>query len=211
MAVAGTESSRAPHPGVVARTAEVVTALSMMVGRGAAARIIAELAEVAPGDQVVDIGCGPGTAAREAARRGATATGVDPSPVMLNLARRISRLRRVHDVVWLEGTAEAVPLSDGSATVVWALSSVHHWADRAAGVAEARRVLGPGGRMLLAERLTPAGARGHAAHGLTPDQASDLASELVAAGFVEVSTGTHRAGRRTLIVVRAEHPRSGHT
>src|SRR5579862_799054 len=177
-------SAQRPQAGVVARTAEAVTALSMTVGRGAAARLIASLADVGPGDQVVDIGCGPGTAAREAARRGATATGVDPSPVMLGLARRISRLRRVTGVVWLEGSAEAVPLPDECATVVWALSSVHHWADRGAGVAEARRVLGPGGRLLLAERLTRPGARGHAAHGLTPDQASELASALLAAGFV---------------------------
>lgn len=204
-------SAQPSRPGVIARTAAVVTALSMTVGRGAAARVVADLAEVAPGDQVVDIGCGPGTAAREAARRGATVTGVDPSAVMVNLARRISRLRRAHHVVWLEGSAEAVPLCDDRATVVWALSSVHHWRDRAAGITEARRVLRPGGRLLLAERLTRPGARGHAAHGLTPDQATHLAGELRAAAFIEVSTRTQRAGRRTLIVVGGERPCSGGT
>jgi hypothetical protein len=40
---------------------------------------------------------------------------------------------------------------------------------------------------VLAERLTKPGARGHAAHGLTPDQAEDLARQLSAAGFVRAA------------------------
>ena len=74
--------------GAVHHAAEVVTVISMAVGRSAAARVVADIAEVGPGDRVVDIGCGPGTAVREAARRGATATGVDPSPIMLRIATR---------------------------------------------------------------------------------------------------------------------------
>jgi ubiquinone/menaquinone biosynthesis C-methylase UbiE len=196
------------NPSRIGRAYEIITALSMTVGRGAAARAVADLAAVRAGDRVVDIGCGPGTAVREAVHRGATATGVDPSPVMLRLARQISALRRMPHIAWLEGSAEALSLPDGDATIVWALSSVHHWQDRAAGLAEAHRVLDPGGQLVLAERRRRPGARGHAAHGLTSDQADRLATDMIAAGFVGVHTETRNAGRRRLVIVCGTRPAS---
>jgi SAM-dependent methyltransferase len=87
-------------------------------------------------------------------------------------------------------------------TVAWAISSVHHWDGRAAGLSEARRVLAPGGCLVLAERLIRPGARGHAAHGLTGNQADDLVGQLAAAGFVEVGVEARRAGHRDLVIVR---------
>jgi SAM-dependent methyltransferase len=60
--------------------------LTMAFGRGRSTRLIADLAEVGPGDRVVDVGCGPGRFLREAAERGATAVGVDPSSQMRRLA-----------------------------------------------------------------------------------------------------------------------------
>jgi ubiquinone/menaquinone biosynthesis C-methylase UbiE len=173
----------------------------MTVGRGPAARTTADLAELNPHDRVVDIGCGPGTAVRVAARRCAGATGVDPAPVMLRLGRWLTAVRRVPNAVLVAGDAEALPLPDSSATVVWALSSLHHWSDRAAGMAEARRVLVPAGRILLVERLVEPGAHGHAAHGLTSDQAAQLADDLKAAGFGDIHTGIRQAGQRTLAIV----------
>jgi ubiquinone/menaquinone biosynthesis C-methylase UbiE len=88
---------------------------------------------------------------------------------MLGLGRGITAAQRVRNVTFAQGSAEALPLPDESATVVWALSSVHHWADRSAGLSETRRVLAPGGRILLAERFVQPGARGRAAHGFTRD------------------------------------------
>jgi SAM-dependent methyltransferase len=181
---------------------QVLTAVSMTVGRGPAARAVAGAAGLHGDDAVLDVGCGPGTAVREAARRGARATGVDPSPVMLRLARWISGLFRSQRVSWLDGSAEALPVPDGAATVAWALSSVHHWEDREAGLRELRRVLRPGGRVLLAERLAAPGARGHAAHGLTAGQAEELAEGLAAAGFGEIRTQRSQAGLRTLVLIQ---------
>src|SRR3974377_2171391 len=137
--------------------AEMATAISMTGGRGHAARVIADMVPLSPNDHVVDVGCGPGTAIREANRRGARATGIDPSGYMLRLARAITSMRRGTSVEFLEGSAEALPLPDRSATVLWALSSVHHWVDRGAGLAEAHRVLVPGGWILLAERAVAPG------------------------------------------------------
>jgi ubiquinone/menaquinone biosynthesis C-methylase UbiE len=187
-------------------TYDLLTAMSMTVGRGPAARTVAGLARLGALDRVVDIGCGPGTAVRTAAGQCASVTGVDPAPEMLRLGRWITRRRGLANVSFRDGPAEALPLPDDSVTVAWALSSVHHWPDWPAGLAEAVRVLAPGGRILLAERLAEPGARGHAAHGLTRDQASQLATDLTAAGFTDVSCETHQAGHRTLLIVTGMLP-----
>src|SRR5689334_25191653 len=105
----------------------------MTVARGGDARVAAELGRVGPGDTVVDIGCGPGAAARHAAKLGATVMGIDPAPVMLRVARRLTRVRNVR---YLEGSAEALPVPEDGATVVWAIASVHHWRDLDDGLRE---------------------------------------------------------------------------
>jgi len=181
---------------------EVVTALSMTVGRGAAAQFAIDEADVASGDVVVDVGCGPGTAVRAAAHHGASVIGVDPSPLMLRLGRWISAVRRQGHVTLLAGRAESLPVASASATVVWALSSLHHWDDQAAGLAEAQRAMVPGGRIVLVERQVRPGARGHAAHGLTRAAADEIAGELRSIGFEDVEVTQRRAGRRDLVVIR---------
>lgn len=186
---------------IIQSTSDVLLALSMTVGRGRAARTVAELAVLEPDDRVVDVGCGPGTAVREAAGRSATVTGVDPSPPALQLGRLINRVRQVHNVVFCQGAAEALPLPDDSATVLWSLSSVHHWNDRTLGVREVHRVLETGGRLLLAERLIKPSARGHGAHGLTRESAKELAAGVERAGFRNVNIQERTAGRRQLVIV----------
>src|SRR5215218_4337835 len=179
--------------------------LTMAFGRGRSTRLIADLAEVGPGDRVVDVGCGPGRFLREAAERGATAVGVDPSAQMRRLAswRTPARLRDAVRVA--DGTAERLPLEDGAATVAWAVASYHHWTDPDAGLAELRRVLRPGGRLLIGERLArPGGWFQH--HALTWEQGRDLAAQLERAGFTGVAADHHDLGRRQLLVVQARRP-----
>ena len=183
---------------------ELLTALAMTVGRGPVARAIISEARLTAADRAADIGCGPGTAVREAGRRGASVTGIDPSSVALRLARVLTRATADGSIMWIRGSAERLPLPDGSATVIWSISSVHHWEDLAAALAEVRRVLAPGGRALLAERLTRPDARAHAAHGFTRAQAEDLARALASAGFARPRSTILTAGRRTMVVVRAD-------
>ena len=182
----------------------LLAGLTMLIGRGAVARLAADVTAVAGEDRVVDVGCGPGAAAREAARRGAAVIGIDPAPVMLKLARGLTR--RDASITWTEGAAEALPLPDGSATVVWSIATVHHWPDLDAGLAEARRVLAPGGRLLAIERRTRLGARGLASHGWTDAQADAFADRCRAAGFVRAAVETHTPARHALLVVHATEP-----
>jgi ubiquinone/menaquinone biosynthesis C-methylase UbiE len=175
--------------------------MSMAFGRGRSARLVADAAEVGPGDRVVDVGCGPGRFLQEAAERGATAVGVDPSSQMRRLAVRRMPGELRSAVTVLDGIAERLPLDDGAATVAWAVASLHHWTDPDSGLAELRRVLEPGGRLVIAERLArPGGWFQH--HALGWDDAQRLAARLQRAGFVEVAASRQSAGRRQLVLVR---------
>jgi ubiquinone/menaquinone biosynthesis C-methylase UbiE len=198
-----TVNHHADHPGFAGITG-LLAGLTMIPGRGAIARLAADLASVSATDRVIDIGCGPGTAVREAARRGARAIGVDPAPVMLKLAEALTR--RQGGITWTEATAEDLRQPDESATVLWCVATVHHWKDVSVGLAEARRVLVPGGRLLAIERRVRPGATGLASHGWTDQQAQSFAAQCRTAGFDDVRVEAHSPSRRVLCVVRARRP-----
>ena len=81
-----------------------------------AARLITH-ARVQAGQRVLDVGCGTGVAAVTAARRGASVTGIDLTPELLELARENSRVAEVA-VDWHEGDVEQLPFDDGAFDVV---------------------------------------------------------------------------------------------
>ncbi|OCB50955.1 SAM-dependent methyltransferase [Mycobacterium vulneris] len=198
MSAARAINHHADHPGFAGVTGVLCGLAFLVVGR-AKARLAAEVAQVSTDDHVVDVGCGPGTAARLAARRGARVTGVDPSSTMLRIARLVTPQRA--PITWGEGTAEALPVPDGSATVVWALATVHHWQDVDKAVAEARRVLALGGRLIAIERQSPDGATGLASHGWTREQAESFATLCRDAGFDDVSVAGRGSGKGAVWVV----------
>ena len=158
----------ASHPGF-SGAGGLLAAVSFLLGRDRAARLAMELSGLGAGDRLVDVGCGPGVAVDHARAAGADVVGVDPAPVMLRVARLRWRAdRRVDRRI---GTAESVPVEDGWATVLWSLSTVHHWSDVDAALLDARRVLAPGGRLVVLERrIQDTEASGTASHGWTPEQ-----------------------------------------
>jgi ubiquinone/menaquinone biosynthesis C-methylase UbiE len=164
---------------------ELVTGLTLKNDHGRAA-FLAGAAALTADDTVLDIGCGPGVGLVEISARGATAIGLDPSPTMLWLAAR--RLKSTPAILLRSGV-DAIPLPCGSVTVAWASASFHHWPDAASGLAEARRVLAPGGRLLILERSTS----GHGligSHGLSHTDAADLSSLLDDHGFTNATVET---------------------
>ena len=174
----------ADHPGFSGLTGTLYGLIFLLVGRRHARRVN-ELAGVGADDHVVDIGCGPGNAARLAARHGARVTGIDPSPAMLRVARVASHGDA--GITWAEGSAEAIPVPDSTATLVWSLATVHHWRDVTQGLSEVLRVLTPGGRLLVVERRSPPDATGVAGHGWTAQQAESFAAQCRRAGLLDVT------------------------
>ena len=181
-----------------------VAGLTMTVGRGRDARLVADLAGVQAGDHVLDIGCGPGTAVRLAAHDGTRVTGVDPAAPMLRLAGQLTRIRRpAGEIDWLCAGAEDLPLPDASVTVCWSLASVHHWPDLEGGLSEAARVLEPGGTFIALEKRSPPGVTGNASHGWTSDQADAFSALLSDHGFRTAAVANHDLGRRQVVTVTA--------
>jgi ubiquinone/menaquinone biosynthesis C-methylase UbiE len=194
-------SNRGEFEGVLG----LLAGLAMSVGRGRSARLVADLAGVGPGDRVVDVGSGPGRLLKEAAERGAEAVGVEPSGQMRRVAGWRTPASLQARVRVLDGTAERIPLEDGTATVVSAVASFHHWADPEAGLAEVHRVLRPGGRVVLAERLArPGGWFRH--HAMTWEQGQRLVAQAERAGFSDVTAGSHALGRGRVLAVQARRP-----
>ncbi len=191
----------ASHPGF-SGISGFVAAVSFLFGRDRAARLAVDLAGVRLGDHVLDVGCGPGVAARAAEAVGAEVIGVDPAPVMLRVAR--ARWRSDAALDWRIGTAESLPVEDGWATVVWSLSTVHHWSDVEAGLQEARRVLAPSGRLVAVERrIRDTEAAGAASHGWTPEQADSFGELCRRHGFPDVAVGEHEGRRGSVLSVVA--------
>jgi arsenite methyltransferase len=100
-----------------------------------------------PGERVLDIGSGPGLLAAEMAQEvgaGGHVTGVDPSESMLAIARR-----RAAAAEFRAADALALPFADASFDVAVSTQVYEYVADVGAALAEARRVLKPGGRLLI--------------------------------------------------------------
>ncbi|MCP3937317.1 MAG: class I SAM-dependent methyltransferase [Actinomycetia bacterium] len=191
----------AHHPGFRGRAGFAAAKRFLEVGPDAS--VGCDLTDVGPGDHVIDIGSGPGVAAREAVRRGATALAVDPASVMI----RVGRARNDHpDITWRQGTAEAVPSEDASATVVWSMATVHHWQNIDEGLAEVRRILKPGGRFLATERHLRGDGTDATDHGWTEGQAGSFMASCREHGFENVTLDYGEASRGKLLCVLANQP-----
>jgi SAM-dependent methyltransferase len=99
--------------------------------------------DISAASVVVDVGAGTGKFTRLLERTGATVIAVEPVAAMREVLATRSPGLRV-----LDGTAEALPLADGSADVV-TIAQAFHWFDHAAALDEIARVLRPGGALAL--------------------------------------------------------------
>ena len=100
---------------------------------------------VQAGERVLDLGCGEGDLTAVLARAGARTLGVDVAEAAL------ARARRRHPELSFERVPidGPLPLEDGAFDVVWASEVIEHVADTARWLSEVRRVLAPGGRLLV--------------------------------------------------------------
>jgi ubiquinone/menaquinone biosynthesis C-methylase UbiE len=130
-----------------------------------------EIAGIAPGEAVVDVGCGTGNLsfAVLAAQPDARVTGLDPDGTALRRATRKARRRGV-SLTLVQGYADRIPAEDASLDHVLSSLALHHLDDdgRVAFARDARRALRPGGKITVVDFGGPAqdtdGAR-YPAHG----------------------------------------------
>lgn len=102
------------------------------------------------GRKVVDVGCGEGNLVRLMTRHGAKVFGVECNPKQLEKAHA---QKPVGDEVYYDGKAEALPFDDASIDLVVFFNSLHHVSEATMGqaLAEAARVLKPGGQVYICE------------------------------------------------------------
>lgn len=181
------------------------------------------LAELKPGDVVLDLGSGAGLDVLLSAKRvapGGHAYGVDMTDEMLSLANENRRKAGVENVTFLKGTIENVPLPDASVDVVISNCVINLAEDKKAVIAEAFRVLKSGGRFAVAdmvelEELAPEmkkrlDAWAGCISGSIP--VAEYRAALEAAGFKDVDLEIHDtqtlegAGKIGSAYVRARKP-----
>jgi SAM-dependent methyltransferase len=165
-----------------------------------------------PQVDVVDIACGEGYLSVEAARWAKKVIGIDRSAEVLKRARALAERRGVANITWKRGEIEKLPLNDASVDVALLSQALHHAADPAAAVAEAARVLRPGGDVVVLDlrEHDQAWVRDRVGDRWLGFKDDDLRRFLTDAGLNEV---TVRIGARlpgdpfTVLVARGVKPR----
>lgn len=158
-----------------------------------------ELLQLRPEDAVLEIGCGHGKTLAKAAKfvsRGSL-SGIDFSPVMHRHAtRRHRRLVAEKRIEFLLGNSDRLPFDDKSFDKVFTVHTVYFWKTPIDHLAEARRVLKPGGRFVLGFR--PAEDAGFQAtfpseiYHIRPE--AEVAQSARDAGFEAVKLRRHKRG-----------------
>lgn len=155
-------------------------------------------AELTPGQRVLDLGSGGGIDALIAARLVGSSGhvyGLDMTPDMVSLARENAKAANIGNVEFIEGSIDAIPLPNACVDVVISNCVVNLCENKATVFAEAKRVLAPGGRIVVSDIVAfepiPEGAGDTLAaitgcrRGIT--SAIDYKKMLAACGFAEVS------------------------
>jgi SAM-dependent methyltransferase len=111
------------------------------------------LLEVRSGEVVLEVGFGPGESIRKLVDAGAEVIGIEVSQEMVRLAgRRNSNGLATGSVRLFAGDGQRLALDDGSVDAVLAVHNIYFWPDQPGMLAEIRRVLRPGGRVVIAMR-----------------------------------------------------------
>ncbi len=183
-----------------------------LAGLGGMHTEMIRLAALAPGQRVLDVGCGTGNLllALGRSRSDVELTGLDPDARALALAARKARRKGVA-VAWQRGFAQELPHPDGSIDRVFSSLMLHHLdaAAKDALLAEVRRVLRPDGLLVLADVDGHHAVHGHglfrrrmATSPLVRDNAG-VVERIAAAGFTVEPRVTYHLRLGEITIVRA--------
>ena len=145
-------------------------------------------------ENVLEIGFGPGTAVKLAARNAALVAGVDLSMEMvLQAKRRNGPAIRSGRVQLQRASASALPFANETFNVVFEVNSFNHWDSKESGLAEVLRVLRAGGRFLMVLRQ---------GHGPSLETDLEMLVELLdRTGFVQIECERHQLGHGGAFVI----------
>ena len=193
----------------------IASALEASLGCG----VPTAVADLREGETVLDLGSGAGADVLISARRVGTAgraIGLDMTDEMLELARANAAREGIENVDFVKGYIEDIPLPDASVDVVISNCVINLAGDKRAAIAEAARVLRPGGRFAVSDviadpgmddatRADMAAYTGCIAGALTEDE---FRAALSAAGLTDVEIrATHRVHEQAAsAIVRARKP-----
>jgi SAM-dependent methyltransferase len=117
-------------------------------------RLLIALTGAGPGDEVLDVACGPGIVACALAAVARHVTGIDLTPAMIEQAAAKQRALGLGNLTWVVGDAVPLPFADRSFSVVVSRYSFHHFLEPRAVFAEMVRVTRPGGRVAVVDVYT---------------------------------------------------------
>jgi ArsR family transcriptional regulator len=160
-----------------------------------------------PPTEVADLGCGEGYLTIEAARWARRVIAVDRAKDVLAQAKALADRRKVRNITWKQGELDHLPIKDASIDIALLSQALHHADDPGAVVAEARRILRPGGRLLVLdlrrhEEVWVRAKLGDKRLGFDDDE---LEKMLTTAGFrdVVVRVGARRTGDPFTVLIAA--------
>lgn len=162
-------------------------------------RVAIELLEIEEGDQVLDVGCGPGNYVRPLAQatRGGLAVGLDASEAMVAAA---AKRGGGENLAYIRGDACALPFDDETFDAVCSVGAIHMVEEPLVAAAEMVRVLVPGGRLVLLVSCRPAGKPTKKRAGMTFFGRDALSEALAGHGLIDIEQQVF--GRGQLVSAR---------
>jgi ubiquinone/menaquinone biosynthesis C-methylase UbiE len=166
------------------------------------------LAGIAPGEKVLDVGCGTGTltiAAKARAGANGEVHGIDAAPEMIEVARR-KATEQGTDIDFRVGLIEDIPLPDDEFDLVLSSFMLHHLPSelKRSGLTEIQRVLKPGGRFLAVDLEFPIPRLFDFGREMARSNLEALAPALEEAGFIDVESGKTQFRVITFLRARAQ-------
>jgi ubiquinone/menaquinone biosynthesis C-methylase UbiE len=189
--------------------------LGQIVGRvmaretGAANRAALGALALEPHDRLLEIGCGHGWTLAAAAQTVTSGrlVGLDPSDVMLQIARRRNAADlRTGRIELIRGTCDRLPFADGAFDKAMAVHTVYFWPHPERDLGEVRRVMAPGGRFVLGFRPGDDAAFAHTfpaeVYHIRP--AAEVECAMRQAGFARLRTETKTTPQGLLSLIIAD-------